>query len=302
MRYTRLCSVLLTLVFAHLLLMDLPRAYAEEESLPSGQLSVEGTRGTVTQQIEQSPSVSSPKDLETKQPEIWKSFQLTQKPPFSGRIAFSADVNGVRKILLLDLTSKKVTSLIDGPGNNYFPSWSPDGESLAFVSDRDGNREIYISDWRGNNQKRITHHDLPDDNPSWHPDGKRVVFYRDADHENSDIYTVDTTQPSTAHRVTEFGGRNTTPRFHPDGERVIYSTNRFWPGWDVCEWNVFTEIEFCYLTGIDSYCRASWSPKETYSLIPLASEPISLSAYWTWVQENNRLLPTSNFGSTMSVL
>src|SRR5690606_19029602 len=98
---------------------------------------------------------------------------------------FSAEIDGLDRIMVLDLNSGRVRKLIEGPGNNSYPTWSHDGSMLTFVSDRDGNKEIYVANWDGSDQRRLTYNDVVDDNPTWTPDDKQIVYYADSPKENS---------------------------------------------------------------------------------------------------------------------
>ena len=40
--------------------------------------------------------------------------------------------------------------------SDWHPSWSPDGERIAFASDREGNFEIYVINADGKNLQRLT--------------------------------------------------------------------------------------------------------------------------------------------------
>jgi TolB protein len=59
------------------------------------------------------------------------------------------------------------------------PSWSPDGEYIAFTANRDGpehNQDIYIMLKDGTEIRRLTHHPARDRRPAWSPDGKKILF------------------------------------------------------------------------------------------------------------------------------
>ena len=64
------------------------------------------------------------------------------------------------------------------------PSWSPDGERIAFSSRRDGNWQIYVMGANGGNRRRLTRHGSHDLNPAWYtpalavsPAGKKFTMW-----------------------------------------------------------------------------------------------------------------------------
>lgn len=194
-----------------------------------------------------------------------EEFKTGDLKGLSGIILFSANVGQSEKIFALDLDAQRVRKLIDGPGNNTYPSWSPDGTRFVFASDRDGNSEIYLANWDGTNLTRLTSNNVNDDNPSWGAGASTVVYYSDKapDGKDSNIVSLDVSSGKET-PLTRFDRRNTTPRSSPDGTSVIYSTNRFWPGWDICEWIIGRKSERCLLSGAQTYCRPSFSPDGKY--------------------------------------
>jgi len=83
--------------------------------------------------------------------------------------------------------------LTDNRNNDWEPSWSPDGQQIAFASDRKGdlgNFDIYVMDVNGDNQQKLTNHRAWDASPSWSPNSERIVFRSNRDG-NWEIYVMD---------------------------------------------------------------------------------------------------------------
>ena len=57
----------------------------------------------------------------------------------------------------------------------YFPSWSPDGDRIAFTSGGDAS-DIYVMKSDGTSIQRLTDRNSIDWCPSWSPDGQHIVF------------------------------------------------------------------------------------------------------------------------------
>jgi tricorn protease len=70
-----------------------------------------------------------------------------------------------------------------------FPSWSPDGKTIAYLSDKSGNWEVYTQPQLGGEETRITNANgsIPFNSLDWSPDSKWLTMRTEA----NDIYIVD---------------------------------------------------------------------------------------------------------------
>ena len=60
-----------------------------------------------------------------------------------------------------------LTNLTNHPNNDYDPTWSPDGDHIAFATGRDGNFEIYVMNADGSGLSRLTDDPADDFAPDW---------------------------------------------------------------------------------------------------------------------------------------
>ena len=78
--------------------------------------------------------------------------------------------------MIHDFTTGTRANLSNHPANENRPTWSPDGQRLAFWSDRDGNLEIYVKDLQTGELVNVSQHAGTDSSPVWSPDGQRIAF------------------------------------------------------------------------------------------------------------------------------
>jgi Tol biopolymer transport system component len=64
------------------------------------------------------------------------------------------------------------------PSSRYdsFPSFSPDGQMVAFYSNRSGEPEIWVANRDGSGLRRVTNHARVHSGPVWSPDGARLMY------------------------------------------------------------------------------------------------------------------------------
>ena len=142
------------------------------------------------------------------------------------------------EIYVMDADGKNQQRLTNDPNDDRSPSWSPDGERIAFMSNRDGHFiggiptfEIYVMDADGKNQQRLTNNPHGDWDPSWSPDGKRIVFSSRRDRHfigdfgiTEEIYVMDN-DGGNLQRLTENCQNDLSPSWSPDGERIAFASD-----------------------------------------------------------------------------
>jgi TolB protein len=111
--------------------------------------------------------------------------------------------------------------------DNLSPTYSPDGNRIAFVSTRAGPPQIYVMAAEGTDQELLAPFDFgvtgSSNGPEWSPDGASVAFHRDVDR-SSQIFVLDVAT-RRARQLTS-SGRNTDPTWAPDGRHLTFVSDR----------------------------------------------------------------------------
>ncbi len=126
-------------------------------------------------------------------------------------------------------TAFNVIPLTTYPGRELQPSFSPDGNQVAFVwrNEKETNGDIYIRLVDGGNRVQITNHPGDDVNPVWSPDGRTIAFYRSSP-EGDGIYLIPSLGGAERKLMTvwanRFGfGSHTWLHWSPDGKWLVVS-------------------------------------------------------------------------------
>jgi Tol biopolymer transport system component/DNA-binding winged helix-turn-helix (wHTH) protein len=77
-------------------------------------------------------------------------------------------------------------------GSEVEPSFSPDGESVAFMwnGEADSVFHIYLTTMNRTGPRRLTNSESSDYGPAWSPDGKRIVFWRVGKGTDGEVRTI----------------------------------------------------------------------------------------------------------------
>ena len=64
----------------------------------------------------------------------------------------------------------------NSPGEESWPRFSPDGQSIAFTASYNGNNDVYVMPVMGGVPTRITYNAYSDRLIDWHPNGQKLLF------------------------------------------------------------------------------------------------------------------------------
>jgi serine/threonine protein kinase len=166
--------------------------------------------------------------------------QLTDMPgeelqpdysPDGNYVAFSKQEGEEENIYLQRIGGGNPINLTkDSHSKNSSPSFSSNGDQIAFCSDRDGGG-IYLMGSTGESVRRLTKFGS---NPAWSPDGKKIAFATEAvripqaRYSTSQLWIVSVENGST---TLIDSGDVVQPQWSPDGNRIVYWGLPIGTGW-----------------------------------------------------------------------
>jgi Tol biopolymer transport system component/predicted Ser/Thr protein kinase len=142
--------------------------------------------------------------------------------PDGNYIIYTKSVGEFQHIFLQRIGGGNAIDLTkDTKVDNYQPSFSPNGELIAFRSERDGGG-IFLMGSTGESVRRLTDFGY---NPAWSPDGKKVLFATESvEHPysrgtTSQLWTADVEGGETQ---KIYDGDAVQPRWSPNGKWIAY--------------------------------------------------------------------------------
>lgn len=149
--------------------------------------------------------------------------------PDGSRVAFSGVTNDGWQIQMYSLELNRLVSFPRVGGDNYSPSWSSDGQNLAFSSSRSGATEIYTVSASGGGSRRLTESKGPDVSPTWNPKTNAQIAWVSGRTGLPQIYTM-ASDGGNAVRMTD-QGYAVSPSWSPNGQFLAFAWVRHYgPG------------------------------------------------------------------------
>jgi len=155
-----------------------------------------------------------------------RSHNFHARPsPDGRRIAFDSDRDGERGVYLADADGHNVRRL-SGKGFAAIPTWSPDGQSLAFIRaepDRPRVWNLWVMNLVTGKQRRLTSYQNGQPwGGSWFPDGRRIAY----SHEDRLVVMDLATAATRTYPSPRKGSVVRTPAVSPDGSRAVFQVSR----------------------------------------------------------------------------
>ena len=119
------------------------------------------------------------------------------------------------------LSPRRFIPVTNQPGEQLFPTLSPDATHVAYAWEKDGDSDIYVQAVGGGQPVDITPDcKSMDSEPAWSPDGQRIAYRCERDGGGISITAAD---GSWNRRLTSIGHQ---PSWSPDGTRLVVATER----------------------------------------------------------------------------
>jgi hypothetical protein len=148
------------------------------------------------------------------------NYHVTMSPDAT-RIAYDSDRDGVRGVYVANADGTNARR-ISGGGYASVPSWSPDGERVAFVKAEPRQPRVWnvwIADVRSGHLQRVTNHELGQPwGASWFPDGRRLAYSVEDRLMVADLRSG----LARGYRSPRAGSLVRTPAVSPDGRRIVF--------------------------------------------------------------------------------
>lgn len=112
--------------------------------------------------------------------------------------------------------------------DNTGPSFSPDGNFVAFASNRNGSYNIWVMDLKTRQRQQVSNLSM-DLSPDWSPDGKNIVFHslgRKTEKRQSDIWTVNLEENKTVNLTKSSNVGDSKPCWSPEGNSIVWTRGK----------------------------------------------------------------------------
>ena len=128
------------------------------------------------------------------------------------------------RLTLSDSDGRRPIVLLEGRDPILSPTWSPDGQEVAYVSFETSRPAIYRQNLSTGAREQLTNFTGLNNSPAWSPDGNTMALVLSKDG-NPDIYLLNLTSRALT-RLTRHFAIDTEPTWMPDGKSLLFTSDR----------------------------------------------------------------------------
>jgi Tol biopolymer transport system component/imidazolonepropionase-like amidohydrolase len=201
-------------------------------------------------------------------PFIYNEYRVTNEP-LTVRAMRSAAINpagtqlvfnAVNKLWVMDLPNGTPRELVKQNDWQFYPKYSPDGSSIAYVTwDEGAGGHLWRVPLSGGTPQRLTTYAAYYSHPAWSPDGSKIAFIREgAADASKGVLQWMPSSGGTATTVTTASAEDQVT-FSSDGTRLMFVTG--------------SELTSIRTDGFDKRVLAKFSPSEGGSVGDVIPSP-----------------------------
>jgi TolB protein len=144
---------------------------------------------------------------------------------FATRVAFVSKAGPRYRLHVSDWDGENIQTPLTSPEPIISPSWSPEGNRLAYVSFESRKPVVYVHTLTNGQRAVVANFKGSNSAPAWSPDGRTlaVTLTRDG---LSQLYLIDADGSGQPRRLTTSSGIDTEPTFAPDGRTIYFTSDR----------------------------------------------------------------------------
>jgi TolB protein len=143
---------------------------------------------------------------------------------FSTRITYITQHANRHMLWVSDADGENAQAALTSPEPIISPSWSPNGNELAYVSFEGRKPVVYIHDVSTGKRRVLANFRGSNSAPAWSPDGKSLAVTLTKEG-GSQIFIIDA-KGGDPRRITQSGGIDTEPVFTSDGSAIYFVSDR----------------------------------------------------------------------------
>lgn len=154
-----------------------------------------------------------------------RAFLSPRFSPDGKRLAVDIEDGSSEDIWIYKLEHGPLTRLTFGK-DDFYPTWTPDGERIVFSSNRTGDYDLYWKKADGSSDAESLYKaEFPQYETSLSPDGKFLVYRETHPSTGMDIWILPLEDKSNPKPFLNTSFRENTPMLSPNGRWLAYASN-----------------------------------------------------------------------------